>query len=200
MGIKNSFLSFFNNISIGRLSLDDVLVPMFKRLREGIVLDVGSENSPYKKFILHKKYLRLDINPKNKPDICSDIHKIKWKSNYFDTVIATEVLEHLYDPRKAVKEIKRILKPGGVCILSTRFCYRYHANPKDYYRFSVDSLEDLFSGFKKKEIVPHGNRIQLIWHIINRNYFVLNVFSPLIAKIKFKDNLFPLGYVVYAVK
>ena len=142
----------------------------------------------------------MDINPANNPDICSDIHNIKSKSNYFDTVIATEVLEHVRDPKKAVNELYRVLKPKGVCILSTRFCFRYHPNPKDYYRFTEDSLRDLFKKYSRVDVYPQGNRIHLIWHIINRGGIILRMFNPLVAMIKFKDTEFPMGFVVYAVK
>ena len=78
--------------SVSRMSLDIELIKLFKKLKEGIVLDVGSKHSPYKKYIPSTKYMKLDISEKNNPDICCDLHDIKWEDNYFDTVIATEVL------------------------------------------------------------------------------------------------------------
>ena len=127
---------------------------------------------------------------------------IKWESNYFDTVIATEVLEHLYEPQRAIDEIYRVLKPGGICILSTRFIYPYHPGPKDYYRFTWDSLNSLFRRFSNVEIYHHGNRIQALWQIINsgEKAIFLNIFNPLFARMHFKETKYPLGFVVYAKK
>ena len=188
--------------SVARISLDLELDRQFRRLKPGITLDVGSKKSPYKSKIPHTKYMRLDVDEKTNPDICCDIHHINWESSYFDTVIATEVLEHCYSPEKAVGEIYRILKPEGVCILSTRFIYPYHPTPGDYYRFTQDSLGYLFRDFSKVEICHHGNKIQSLWLLINTspvNTF-LNLLNPLIARIRFKNTKFPCGFVVYSVK
>jgi len=188
--------------SVTRIGFEVELKRQFKRLKPGVVLDVGSKDAPYKKFIPATKYMTLDIDSANKPDICCDLHDIKWKNNYFDTIIATEVLEHLYDPQTAINEIHRILKPGGVVILSTRFIYAYHPDPHDYYRFTWDSLKYLMRNFSKVEIFHHGNLIQSVWQLINtgRPNVALNIFNPLIAKIHFKKTKFPCGFVVYAKK
>ncbi len=190
--------------SVSRISLDRELIKQFKRLKKGIVLDVGSKFSPYRKYIPVTEYLRLDIDKNSEPDICCDLHRIQWESDYFDTLIATEVLEHLYDPQKAVNEIRRVLKPEGVCILSTRFIYPYHPDPKDYYRFTWDSLNHLFRKFSRVEIYPHGNRIQTLWELINirtgKAQIFLNIFNPLFAMIHFKDTKCPSGFILYAQK
>ena len=188
--------------SVSRISLDLELHRQFKKLKPGIVLEVGSGYSSYKKYIPHIKYMTLDIDEKSKPDICCDLYNLKWDSDYFDTVIAIEVLEHLYAPEKAINEIWRILKPKGVCILSTRFIYPYHPGPKDYYRFTWDSLNFLFRKFNKVEIHHHGNKIQAIWELINKGKvnIILNIFNPLIARIHFAKTNCPCGFIVYAEK
>lgn len=201
--LKNLFPDTFGK-SLCKISLDIELRRQFKRLKPGIVLDVGAKDSPYKELIPRTKYLTLDINKKSQPDIYSDLHKIKWQSNYFDTVIATEVLEHLYEPQKAIDKIHRILKPGGVCILSTRFIYPYHPYPQDYYRFTWDSLKYLFRRFNTIDIYHHGNRIQVLWQIIsecgNIGRPFREIFNPIICKIHFKKTRYPCGFVVYAKK
>ena len=188
--------------SITRLTLEKKLIPILKKLKPGIVLDMGSLNSPYKKFIPSTRYLTLDINKKNNPDICCDIHNIKWQPNYFDTIIATEVLEHLKDPKKAVSELYKITKKGGVCIATTRFIYPYHPGPKDYYRFTEDSLKDIFSDFSSVKIIQHGNRLHALWQLLNygRIEILFNIFNKLISLINFKDRKFCLGYIIYAKK
>ena len=188
--------------TVARVGLDNELHKLFKRLKPGIVLDAGSRDSPYKKYISHTKYMRLDIDEKNNPDICCDVHEIKWHSDYFDTVIATEVLEHLHTPQNAVDEIRRVLKSGGVCIASVPFIYPYHGAPKDYYRFTPDSLANMFKNFKKVEIIPHGNRLQVVWQMISlgKLRLLFDVFSPLVAKIFPADAMFAIGFIVYAEK
>jgi len=179
--------------------LNNELKKYFSRLKKGKVLDIGAGDSPYKKFIAHTEYLTLDL--KN-ADIECDFHKIKWKPDYFDIVIATEILEHAKNPEKVINEIYRVLKKGGVCVLSTRFLFHYHPHPEDYYRFTKDSLEDLFKKFSKTEIESHGNKFLVLWQILNTGRIgkLLNTFNPLIAKINYKSERFPMGFIVYAEK
>ena len=188
--------------SVTRITLDRVLKKQFKRLKKGKVLDVGSSISPYKHLIPYTKYVRLDIDPHSKPDLVCDLHKIKWKSEDFDTIIATEVMEHLREPHVAIKEIYRVLKKGGRAILSTRFIYPVHAVPYDYFRYTESSLRHLFKDFKKVEIIPHGNRLQAAWQLLNFNRFgfIFNIFNPIFALFNFKDEKIPLGFVIYAEK
>lgn len=189
--------------SVTRIGFERELAKQLKRLKPGKVLDVGSKNSPYKEKIPYLTYSRLDIVPNSKPDYVADLHNLKkLPKNHFDTVIATEVLEHLYDPHKAVEQVRAVLKKGGVFIATTRFFYRYHPDPHDYYRFTWDSLKYVFRNYSRVEVYHHGNYVQTLWQMINTGKFgiVLNVFNPLIARINSKKTKYPLGFVVYAVK
>jgi SAM-dependent methyltransferase len=189
--------------SVNRLGLNRLLLRQFARLDAGRVLDVGAKASPYTQVIPATQYLRLDIDPTSEPDICCDIHHLDWEAQSFDTVVAVEVLEHLYDPQLAIDRVWHVLKPGGICIASTRFLYRYHPDPHDYYRFTWDSLEHLFRKFEHVEVHHHGNRLQSIWEMINaggRSRVLLNVFNPLVARFESKQTRFPLGFVIYARK
>lgn len=191
--------------TVNRISLDIELKKQFKKIQPGITLDVGSKYSPYKKYIPYTKYFRLDIDKESEPDLCCDLHDIEWESDHFDALIATEVLEHLYDPQKAINQIHRVLKNGGTCLLSTRFMFPYHPFPKDYYRFTKDSLNYLFRDFSKVRIYPHGNRIQVIWQLLVGGKYVflknpLILLNPLFARINFKKTNYPLGFIIHAKK
>lgn len=50
--------------------------------------------------------------------ICSKLPDIPCPSNYFDVVIAAEVLEHLDNPGDTIKEMSRVVKPDGLIIFS----------------------------------------------------------------------------------
>jgi len=189
--------------SVNRLTLERELLRQFARLQPGVVLDVGAKAAPYRAQVPAERYLRLDIDPAKGPDICCDVHELVWQSDYFDTIVAIEILEHLYDPQRAIDRLFDVLKPGGVCILSTRFFFRYHPDPEDHYRFTWDSLRYLFRRFEHVEVHHHGNRAQVLWEIINaggRSRVVLNLFNPLVAQLRSSRTKFPLGFVVYARK
>jgi len=188
--------------SLTRLTLDLALRRQFARLEPGVVLDVGSKTSPYRQWIPHTRYLRLDINPKSQPDLCCSVYDIRSPADEFDVVIATEILEHLQEPQRAIDQFLRVLRPRGVCILSTRFICQYHADPQDYFRFTADSLRHLFRGFGEVEVHHHGNRFQSIWALMDHGNMkiVMRPLNPLVARIHSRKTKAPLGFVVWAKK
>lgn len=200
--------------SVAEISARRELKRHLRRLRPGIVLDVGGSDAPYRKDVPHTRYLRLDIDSSSKPDILGDAHEIRWESGHFDTTLAIDVLEHVREPQRVVDEMRRVLKSGGICITSTPFLYPYHPGPEDHYRFTSDSLKHLFREFSHVEIHAFGNRLQVLWQLVNfvtyespgKAIFTstiaafLNVLNLLVARVQFGKTKFPLGFVVYAVK
>lgn len=58
--------------------------------------------------------------PNQKVDIVDlNVNQLPYQENSFDVVTATEVIEHLENPRLFLRDINRVLKPGGLCVLST---------------------------------------------------------------------------------
>ena len=190
--------------SVTRIAHDIEIQRYFKRLAPGVVLDVGAKGSPYRKYIPATRFMTLDTDQALHPDLCCDIHAIESADNYFDTMIATQVLEHVREPQRAVDEIHRVLKPNGVCIASVPFIYAYHPDPFDYYRYTADSLRYLFRNFGVVEVTHYGGRVQSIWQLINRGTIitgpVLNILNPLLARIRFKKTYVPSGFIVFAIK
>jgi SAM-dependent methyltransferase len=96
----------------------------------------------------------LDINPEAgctyTGDICSVNHQIA--DGRYDVVICTEVLEHTLQPFNAVRELRRVLKPGGVIALSTPLNFRIHGPLPDCWRFTIHGLRVLLSDFDILEI------------------------------------------------
>jgi len=72
--------------------------------------------------------------------------------NMYDYVVCTEVLEHTLQPWDAVKEIWRILKPGGLLFASTPFNFRIHGPLPDCWRFTEHGLRALLDGFEILEM------------------------------------------------
>jgi SAM-dependent methyltransferase len=67
----------------------------------------------------------------------------------FDGVVLTEVLEHCVDPRRAICEVFRVLRPGGLLLVTSPFCWPTHqtADYQDYWRFARQGWELLLSRF-----------------------------------------------------
>lgn len=188
--------------SVTRISLDLQLAKLLPRIKPGIVVDVGAAEAPYRALIASSRLVTVDLTPRRCIDLVSDIHHLACATDAVDSIIATEVLEHCRDPRLAVAELHRCLRPGGGCILTTRFIQPYHPTPRDYYRFTQDSLADLFAPFTSIEILPHGNSLQSLWVILGGTPLRawLNLLNPVIARIGSTRTLNPCGFLVYAVK
>lgn len=83
--------------------------------------------------------------------------------NTYDVIVCTQVLEHIPNPFLAAAELYRILKPGGRLLLTVPAAYQYHAVPRDYWRFTRDSLDLLFGErLQEMQIEPWGNRLSVV--------------------------------------
>ena len=189
-------------------------VKFYSRRFKGKVVDIGAGKSPYKKFFTNVRgYLCLDNFDYPGIDIKADINKkIPLKNNSMDGTLCFQVLEHLKEPEKAINEIHRILKPRGLCLLTTNMAVPLHGEPYDYYRFTKYSLEYLFRKFKFIEIKENGGAalsiVQLlVWGIseklpgiIAKPFIILlNMLGKLSDRI-FYNPIFTLNYSVFAVK
>lgn len=121
-----------------------------------IVLDVAPQvhegATPYFK---KAKIETLDIDPKSKAtyiaDLCQD-NSGKIPGGRFDFIVCTEVLEHTLQPFDAVKELTRLLKPGGMMFASSPFNFRIHGPLPDCWRFTEHGWRALFKNYEIIEL------------------------------------------------
>jgi SAM-dependent methyltransferase len=143
----------------------------------GTLLDVGVSEGPYRALFepLVARYVGLEYPPsildkqpdlwnildraKASVDVFGDGNRLPFGDASFDTVLATEVLEHLPEPRRCVDEMARVLKPEGKLLLTIPFSQPLHELPSDYYRFTPSSLEHIVraAGLEVESIEPRGN-------------------------------------------
>jgi SAM-dependent methyltransferase len=118
----------------------------------------------------------LDIDPKSNATYIADItknNKSLLKSDMFDIVVCTEVLEHTLDPFSAICEIHRIAKPSGILLLSVPFNFRIHGPLPDCWRFTEHGLRELLKNFS--------------------NIWIKSINTP-------ERDLMPIQYTVVAIK
>ena len=151
------------------------------------ILDAGAGEQQYKKFCAHLDYVSQDFaeyKPENLPeglqmgswnygvlDIISDIAKIPEKDKSFDVIMCTEVFEHIVNPREALDEFERLLKPNGMLIITAPFCSLTHFAPYHFYTgFSRYFYEEELNkrNFEILEITPNGNYFEYIAQELNR--------------------------------
>lgn len=129
----------------GRKRIDDAIAS-HAHLAHGVLFDVGCGSKPYEKkfepFI--KEYIGLEYSPDsgyrgNKADFCGDAASLPLADECVDTILCTEVMEHIHDPERTIAEFARVLRPGGTLITTAPFVYPIH-DAYDFFRYSPDGL------------------------------------------------------------
>jgi SAM-dependent methyltransferase len=93
-----------------------------------------------------------------------DAHVIPFLNNSFDGIIAQAMLEHVAEPHTCVKEMHRVLKPGGIIYAETAFMQQVHGGIYDYTRFTHGGHQRLFSQFQEIESgAVCGTGMALAW-------------------------------------
>jgi SAM-dependent methyltransferase len=101
-------------------------------------------------------YIGCDIQEGPNVDQIEDIHGLSFDDDSVGTVICVEVLEHVHDPIRAVQEIHRVLKPGGVAVLTSVMFMPIHAHPWDFWRFTPEGFGLLLQPFKTSVAFGYG--------------------------------------------
>jgi SAM-dependent methyltransferase len=111
------------------------------------VLDVGCGVKPYYPFFadVASEYVGVDAVENPMADLRGLVEALPVEDASFDVVLCTQVLEHCGDPARAVRELRRVIRPGGRVLASTHGVQVYHPSPTDYYRWTHDGLRMLFT-------------------------------------------------------
>jgi SAM-dependent methyltransferase len=110
------------------------------------VIDIGARRKERAWLAEGYEYHSMDIIPQAEDVVVGDICSCPEIADAsYDVVMSFDVFEHVERPWDAALEAIRILRPGGLMIHRTLFAYRYHPSPIDYWRFSAQGLEYLFS-------------------------------------------------------
>lgn len=198
-------------------------IPQFAK---GHLLDLGCGMCPL--YSLYKPYVTSitcadwdnSFHPNPYLDLNCDISQsIPFKNSFFDTIILSDVLEHIPNPRQLLTETFRVLDTGGVLLLNVPFLYWLHEVPYDYYRYTEYAIRLHLeaAGFQIKVLEIVGGIIEswadltskLLAYAPGLSLLVPGLFYSIFGlrrlpwvnqKTFYLDKLFPTGYFVVAKK
>ncbi|HEY1536785.1 MAG TPA: class I SAM-dependent methyltransferase [Polyangiaceae bacterium] len=157
-------------------------------LARGRLLDVGCGDKPYLEIfepyvsqylgVEHEASFRHTTSATRTrgPDVLYDGKRLPFADGEFDTVLSVQTLEHTPEPQALLREMARVLRPGGVLLLTAPFSFRLHEQPHDYFRYSPHGLRVLCAeaGLLVERCEPMGNLWSLLGHKLN-SYLALNL-------------------------
>ena len=128
-----------------RSFLEQHLSHFAKKNSKKLILDVGAGECQYAYLFTEKnKYETCDLKDSFHTgieyDIVSSVYEIPRKNSSYDIVLMLQVLEHIEEPVRALKEINRILKEEGVLFLSVPQAAGDHFEPYHYFNYTQYGL------------------------------------------------------------
>lgn len=196
--MKKTFKNYIKNIGGDNAELRNEWVKnVLEKMKAGQrILDVGAGEGRYKKYMQHLEYVSQDFNgydgqgdgaglqtgtwDYNAIDIVSDINEMPLDDASFDIVFCTEVLEHVSDPKLAIKEMLRVLRPGGRLIITAPFCSLTHFAPYHFYSgFNRYFYEDVLKENKCsiEELAASGDWFDYISQELRRLPAVVELYT-----------------------
>lgn len=143
----------------------------FSHFIKGRVLDLGAGDfNRYGHLFYCDEYIKMDIKPGPNIDVIGSADNIPFPDRHFDSIVATQVFEHLPDFEKAAKEVSRVLRSGGCFLITVPQWNELHSEPHDYWRFTNFGLIELFerNGFSVISCAPIGGFFSMIAQIKTR--------------------------------
>lgn len=218
-------------VGIGSRLIADIIAQVYhENLRHharGRLLDLGCGKVPL--FCAYRDYISDNIcvdweNTLHKNlylDFECDLTKpLPFQDQEFDTIILSDVLEHIPQPDDLWKEMSRILSVDGKIIMNVPFYYWLHEQPHDYYRYTEFALQRFVdnSGLKIIQLRPVGGAPEIMADIFAKNILripkigrLLSIFVQWITFSLIKTTIgkkiskatmdsFPIGYFLIAQK
>lgn len=202
-------INIFSSNYLSRKPVEQSVVEFAKRFIKGdTVLDIGCGDKPYQKYF-SCTYLGLDNFPEAKAEIRRDAWDTGLADNSVDGIVLNQSLEHIFDVNATIAEIERILKHGGVVLVTAPQTMRNHTAPVasknvphhnfdinqhpywnvDYWRFTKFGLILLFKNFHIDKIEETNTYLVTLVQLINY-FFASFGFGMFLTPIYLVNNIF----------
>ena len=157
---------------------------------KGKLLDFGCGNKPFKDLFGVDEYIGLDLEQSDNievnqdADVSYDGKTIPFDDNHFDSILASEVFEHVFNIDEILIEIHRVCKPNGYLLLTVPFIWDEHEVPFDYGRYTSYGIRHLIikHGFEIVYQKKTTNYVETIFQMWNA-YVYKHIFKHPLAKL-----------------
>ena len=122
-----------------------------ERAMEKLIVNVGSGITK-----VHPAVINLDIFPFKNVDIVADAARLPFKDNSLHMLISESTLEHARNAEEVIREMRRVVRPGGFIYISIPFVMPFHASPNDFMRLTHEGLKQRFHDFTPQKIGALG--------------------------------------------
>jgi SAM-dependent methyltransferase len=99
-----------------------------------------------------KEYVGSDMRQGPGVDRILDLHKLDLDDASVGTVLCLDTLEHVEYPHRAMDEIHRVVRPGGIAVISSVMKFPIHDHPYDYWRFTPEAFRSLLKPFSQAHV------------------------------------------------
>lgn len=144
---ENKLVADVAYVGTGSKHIGDLVAATYQKYipdnAKGDLLDLGYGTVPF--YELYKPYVNsvacadweTSLHDLSHIDFAVDLNgQIAIPENSYDTIILSDVLEHIYEPRNLLKQLYSVLRKDGKIILNVPFAYWEHEAPHDYYRYT----------------------------------------------------------------
>jgi len=165
----------------------------------GKLLDFGCGRKPYENLFHVSQYIGIDMektgheHENSKIDIYYDGKNIPFPDESFDSVFCSEVFEHVFNLSEVLPEIKRILKKGGMMLLTVPFCWNEHEIPYDFGRYTSFGIKHILvnSGFEVIILKKSGHFAKVVFQLL-----ALYPYTIINTKNKFLNYIIQMLFII----
>lgn len=179
---------FFNEFLISRYNIAKG-IGLLANSMGGNLLDIGCGIKPYEKLFAVQSYTGLEIDEvparnRRVADYYYDGLKFPFPDNSFDSILCSQVLEHVFNPAEFLQEVMRVLKPHGKILISIPFVWDEHEQPHDFARYSSFGLRFLLesNGFILLRHEKLGANASTLFQLVNVYLYKISLKWPRLVR------------------
>jgi len=169
-------------------AIEDAVKDFASSLAQGAtVLDAGAGEAVYRPCFAGQRYVAVDLGVGDASwdysglDVVADLAALPFRNGSFEACVNIVTLEHVKDPAQVLRELARVLQPGGRLLLIVPQDWEVHQSPNDYFRYTRHGIRYLLeqAGLKTDTLTPMGGFFRLLQRrFLNALQFFPGVWFP----------------------